>query len=161
VNLIMFNKAKCKVLHLGQGNPKHNYSWVENGLRALLRRRTWVCKLMRKSVCWQYVLAAQKANYTLGCIIGSLTNRVREVILPFYSTLVRPYRQYSVQLWDPWHRKDMGLLELVQRKTMRMIRRLEHLFYEEKAEGVGLVEPGEEVALQRPDRGLPVPKEGP
>jgi len=25
VNLTRFNKAKCKVLHLGQGTPKHKY----------------------------------------------------------------------------------------------------------------------------------------
>jgi len=25
VNLMKFNKAKCKVLHMGQGNPKHGY----------------------------------------------------------------------------------------------------------------------------------------
>jgi len=25
VNLVKFNKAKCKVLHMGQGNLKHKY----------------------------------------------------------------------------------------------------------------------------------------
>ncbi|KAF4804346.1 hypothetical protein TURU_008660 [Turdus rufiventris] len=32
-NLMKFNKAKSKVLHLGQGNFKHKYILAENGLR--------------------------------------------------------------------------------------------------------------------------------
>jgi len=36
-----FNKAKGKILHMGQGNPLYQYKVVMNGLEAALRRRAW------------------------------------------------------------------------------------------------------------------------
>lgn len=39
-NLIKLNKAKCKLLQMGQGNPKHKYGLAENGLGEALRRKT-------------------------------------------------------------------------------------------------------------------------
>ena len=94
----------------------------------------------RLNMSWQCVLAAQKANHTLVASKRHVTSRVREVILPLCSALLRPHLEYCIQLWSPQHKEDMESLEQVQRRAMMMmmIRGLEHLPYEDRLRELGL-----------------------
>ncbi|KFO80099.1 hypothetical protein N303_13865, partial [Cuculus canorus] len=138
-NIMRFNKAECKVLHLGWGNPHFQYTEGNDMIESSPAEKDLGVLVDEKlNTCWQCALAVQKANSILGCIKRSVASRVRERILPLYSSLVRPHLEYCVQFWNPQHKKDMELLEQVQRKATKMIVGLEHLPYEDSLRELGL-----------------------
>jgi hypothetical protein len=76
--------------------------------------------------------AAKKGNRMLGMMKRTIVSREKEIIIKLYKSLVRPHLEYCVQAWNPFLKKDIELLENVQRGVTKIVSGCHSLSYEKK-----------------------------
>ena len=65
-------------------------------------------------------------------ILRTLLCKAKELILQLYKSLVRPRLEYCIQAWRPYLKKDINVLERVQKRATKLISALSEMGYEER-----------------------------
>ena len=72
-----------------------------------------------------------KANRMLGLIKRSFSFMDKEMFLPLYKALIRSHLEYAMVVWSPFLKKNIFLIENVQRRTTKIVKSIRNLSYEE------------------------------
>ena len=54
------------------------------------------------------------------------------IIMRLYKSLVRPRLEYCIQAWSPYHKKDIEVLERVQKRATKIVYGYEDLNYKHR-----------------------------
>ena len=137
---MVFNIPKCKVLHLGRTNPGTTYFMNGQPLQ-VVDQETDIGVLVTKNLKPSDHCAkiAQVARQVLGQVLRSFHFRDKKVFPRLYTTYVRPHLEFASPTWSPWLRKDIDIIENVQRKFIRNVSGLSGSTYAEKLAELGLL----------------------
>ena len=133
-----FNIGKCKILHIGNNNPKHKY-YMEGSELLSVESEKDLGILIDSSAkpSAQCTVAAKKGNQVLGQLLRSFKARDKGVLTQLYKVFVRPHLEYAVQAWCPYAAKDIDILEKVQKRFVRQVSGISGT-YEDKLKKIGL-----------------------
>ena len=110
---MLFNFGKCKCLHTGHGNEDAQYTVLNTTVKQNDLGFTISVDMKVSKLCG---IAAAKGNQILGLIRRNIVYKENELIIPLYKATVKPHLEYCIQAWRPYRKKDINMLETVQRE---------------------------------------------
>lgn len=147
------NDKKCKVLHIGKGNPCNQY-FLNHTLLPVVQSEKDLGVLVSNDWKWNQHIESciNKAKSCIAWITRNVISRSPEVMLKLFKSIVRPHIEYCVQLWSPMasHGNWASILALedIQRSFTRLIDGIGLLTYENRLSSLGLT-----TLLERRSRG--------
>ena len=134
-----FNVDKCKIMHLGRLNPRHTYIMGGVDLTTTTEEKDLGVLIDDKLEFGKHISEiVKKANRRIGLIKKGFDCLDKEMFMYLYPVLIRPLLEYCVQVWSPHKKRDIDLLERVQRRATKIVPALRNLPYEERLRRLNL-----------------------
>ena len=135
-----FNVEKCAVVHVGRNNKQFSYELGANTVKTSAAERDLGVIVDNNFKCSEQCrIAASAANRILGLIRRTIECKSKDTVVRLYKALVRPRLEYCIQAWCPYLKKDIAILERVQKRATKMISGLRKVKYSDRLEQCNLM----------------------
>lgn len=137
--LVALNAEKCKVMHIGDKNPNYSYDINNTPLLKTTSERD-LGIIISNDLKWsdQVNACANRANMVLGMVKRTFKFQNIVSLSRLYKAFVRPHLEYGVQVWNPHLKKDIAVLESVQRRATKLAFEVRRLDYNDRIKAMNL-----------------------
>ena len=140
---LYFNSMKCKVLHFGKNNPKHEY-FIQNDTDKVklsqCQQENDLGVIFDENLSFDQHIQSKinKANQTLGIIKRTFSFLDIDIFLRLYKSLIRPHLEYANVIWHPHLIRQSAAIERVQRRATKLLPGFKNLSYEQRLRAIKL-----------------------
>jgi hypothetical protein len=131
--LMSFNEEKCKFMTFNKRQLVIDLKMKGEPLISTEKERD-LGIYISSDLKWGYQasLAANKARSVLGQLSKCFKRWSLSTFRQLFIALVRPHLEYAIVAWCPYLKKDIEVLENVQRRATKLVMSIKHLSYEER-----------------------------
>ena len=135
--LLRFNSSKCKVLHIGKNNPRYEYH-IKDGNETRKLETTQEEKdlgvIVDENLTFEKHIneTVKKCRQLCGLIMGTITYKTKEIMIPLFKALVRPILEYANSVWCPYKKKHIRSIEKIQKQFTKRVDGMKGLNYHER-----------------------------
>jgi len=145
--LMELNAEKCKVMSIGKFQDvntvrpyliKNKDGTTAELTRTFEERDLGIILTPDFKFSAQAARAASKSISVLGMLSHTFLSRDVEIWTQLYRTYIRPHLEFAISAWNPFLKRDIAVLEKVQRRVTRLPTSLKGIGYEDRLERMNL-----------------------
>ena len=129
---MLFDFKKCKHLHIGSRHDSVTYT-MDSGQDVIeiekITSEKDLCVIVDQALNFSEHISTKvsKANRNLGIIFRTFTYMDKQMFLNLCTSIVRPHLEYTVTVCSPLYKKDMIVIENVQRRATQLVSSICHI----------------------------------